>query len=388
MTELATALSELDRSGAELRGRYAELEPANTKLQAVVLESNKTIERLSSEVHRAETSSDRFAHQLAEQKNVEKSLRSELAAAQTEKADLAEQIEQLANSLEVARKELVSGAEMHNVKADLDREQANAAKLRADIEERDGQIAELFREIDKAVRQTGDARAAASQLDSRLRAVGDEHEKALAQLKQEWIEVTEENDRIHGMMEQRESEMAAVRMEMQQIQAGRQELVDEIDSLKCLIEELELELRNKRMLIATLERDGGRRAANDTTQAMQVTETADAVADRDPDAFVQPRSLIAQDQRRKQYPLVKPTITLGRSSDCDIRLGGSYTSRHHARLVTDRSGTTIEDLDSINGVQVNSQTVKTRRLHDGDTIQIGQNLFTFVDPDEAQVAGH
>ena len=51
--------------------------------------------------------------------------------------------------------------------------------------------------------------------------------------------------------------------------------------------------------------------------------------------------------------------------------------------MTDELGTVIEDLDSINGVQVNADTVKSYRLCDGDSVQIGKNLFVFSDPQQA-----
>ena len=383
MTALAAAVTELERSSAELKGRNAELESAYAKLQTLALESNKTIERFSADLRRVETESNRLARQLADQEKLEKSLRAELDDAQTAKVDLTRQVSDIESAHEVTRRKLLSASEAHELNAALELEQANTTKLVADLEQRDAKIAELTHLVDQAVAAARIAQAAASEWGSKLQTIGAEHERALTVLKQEWLEVTEDNDRISGVLEQKNAEVVESRMEIQQLRADRLNQDNEIDSLKRIVDELELELRTKRMLIASLEREGGHRPVSETTQNLQVTETKDPDATDETAALAHPRTLVAQGERYKQYPLIKQTVIVGRSADCDIRIGGSYTSRHHARIVSDQNGTTIEDLNSINGVQVNSENVTTsKRLHDGDTIQVGKNLFKFFDPHE------
>jgi pSer/pThr/pTyr-binding forkhead associated (FHA) protein len=43
------------------------------------------------------------------------------------------------------------------------------------------------------------------------------------------------------------------------------------------------------------------------------------------------------------------TVTLGRGNDCTLVLADDYASTHHARLVPDGTGWTVEDLGSTNG---------------------------------------
>jgi len=80
-----------------------------------------------------------------------------------------------------------------------------------------------------------------------------------------------------------------------------------------------------------------------------------------------------------KYPLFKQVITIGRTQDCDIQIPAQYVSREHARIMTDPQGTVIEDLDSRNGVLVNSKKVVRRRLRHGDHVDIGEVHFKFID---------
>lgn len=70
------------------------------------------------------------------------------------------------------------------------------------------------------------------------------------------------------------------------------------------------------------------------------------------------------------------TITIGRSSVCDLRLsdqGGG--SRIHCRVIADRHGIHLEDLGSRYGTLVNERVVQASSLYDGDTIGIGDTTF-------------
>jgi hypothetical protein len=92
------------------------------------------------------------------------------------------------------------------------------------------------------------------------------------------------------------------------------------------------------------------------------------------------RALVAIDGEKEiKYPLYKSEITIGRSSENDIDIRRPTISRRHARVFLKGSGSYIEDLDSKNGVYVNSVKVGTRALRDGDIVTIGESNFRFVD---------
>ena len=64
-------------------------------------------------------------------------------------------------------------------------------------------------------------------------------------------------------------------------------------------------------------------------------------------------------------------VTLGRASDCDLVLNHESVSRAHARFSRDGEGWRVEDLDSKNGLRVNTFRVDSERIRDGDRIDLG-----------------
>jgi pSer/pThr/pTyr-binding forkhead associated (FHA) protein len=69
--------------------------------------------------------------------------------------------------------------------------------------------------------------------------------------------------------------------------------------------------------------------------------------------------------------LRKKRVTLGKNIACDICLDDSLVSDEHASITRTDSGYVIEDLNSRNGITLNGRETHQRRLHKGDTIEIG-----------------
>jgi hypothetical protein len=78
-----------------------------------------------------------------------------------------------------------------------------------------------------------------------------------------------------------------------------------------------------------------------------------------------------------EYPLDKPTVTIGRGATCDIQIGTHYVSREHARVIATASGYLIENLGSRNGVFVNAVKVESQELAANDLITIGDTQFYY-----------
>ncbi len=70
---------------------------------------------------------------------------------------------------------------------------------------------------------------------------------------------------------------------------------------------------------------------------------------------------------------------IGRSPDNDVYVNSRFVSRHHAQLVTDDNGATIEDLNSTNGIFVNEKQVKSYRLQHGDVVTLGVHELVYYD---------
>jgi len=81
------------------------------------------------------------------------------------------------------------------------------------------------------------------------------------------------------------------------------------------------------------------------------------------------------------YSIDKPSILIGRSSQCDISVDSGLLSRHHATvLVVNPEMVILKDLDSTNGTFINTMRVNSpTRLRHGDVITIGDEKLVFID---------
>ena len=70
---------------------------------------------------------------------------------------------------------------------------------------------------------------------------------------------------------------------------------------------------------------------------------------------------------------------IGRSPDADVFLDDVTVSRNHALLVQRRDGVYIDDLGSLNGTYVNRQRIESKRLADGDELQIGKYKLSYLE---------
>lgn len=80
----------------------------------------------------------------------------------------------------------------------------------------------------------------------------------------------------------------------------------------------------------------------------------------------------------RNIPLGEGEHLVGRDPASTVWLDVPGVSRRHARIVIDRQGASIEDLESKNGTTVRDQMVEgPSPLHDGDRIQVGPILVVF-----------
>jgi hypothetical protein len=82
----------------------------------------------------------------------------------------------------------------------------------------------------------------------------------------------------------------------------------------------------------------------------------------------------------RAYDLLKPSVVIGRSKDCDIRVSDPNISRQHAEIRQEGSTYWIVDLDSTNGTSVNGRALKRAKLDDEDRITLGSTELVFRRP--------
>lgn len=80
----------------------------------------------------------------------------------------------------------------------------------------------------------------------------------------------------------------------------------------------------------------------------------------------------------ESFALEGERMTIGRNPDSGVFLDDVTVSRDHAVLVRRGGEWHLDDLGSLNGTYVNRQRVDSRRLEDGDELQIGKYKLTYL----------
>ncbi len=85
------------------------------------------------------------------------------------------------------------------------------------------------------------------------------------------------------------------------------------------------------------------------------------------------------DGARRDFPLGKPRVLIGRHNTCELRVPLPSVSRKHCELKVSSGSVKLRDLGSSNGTYVNGSRVKAETpLSPGDRIQVGAVIFTLV----------
>ena len=92
------------------------------------------------------------------------------------------------------------------------------------------------------------------------------------------------------------------------------------------------------------------------------------------------RILLASEGKTVIERELKPgRLVIGRTPDNDLQIDSKFISRHHCQIVTQADSCLIEDLNSTNGIYVQSKRVRRYNLNDGDVVQVGQHEIMYID---------
>ena len=122
-------------------------------------------------------------------------------------------------------------------------------------------------------------------------------------------------------------------------------------------------------------------SAAPVSAAPVATASVADVVRRDPELLPDgaPRYLILSDGNADTVFRLGRRTTIGRAEDNDICIPRTSISRHHAVIVSGPRQTTIEDLQSTNGIAVNRKRVRQSVLRDGDIVHVGKSKFRYSD---------
>ena len=92
------------------------------------------------------------------------------------------------------------------------------------------------------------------------------------------------------------------------------------------------------------------------------------------------RILLASDGTTVVERELKPgRLVIGRTPDNDLQIDSKFISRHHCQIITHVDSCLIEDLNSTNGIYVQSKRVRRHNLNDGDVVQVGRHEIMYID---------
>jgi serine phosphatase RsbU (regulator of sigma subunit) len=104
-----------------------------------------------------------------------------------------------------------------------------------------------------------------------------------------------------------------------------------------------------------------------------------------------PRLVVVDARGRRQVPVDKALLTLGRRSESDIRVGGTGVSRHHAEIAVTNGAYLLRDCASRFGTYVNGRRTDQTVLTHGDQIRLGEcqdTKIVFLVGDDEQSREH
>ena len=266
--------------------------------------------------------------------------------------------------------------------------------LAAGIADRDSRIARLLDKADLLHKEAAEARTEVA----RLRQEREVERREVATLRAELErrapvddgeldrEVAQRADSLQAEstsaaadLEAARKEIADTRAQLEQARADatrlEQALVEKDRALAARderIRTLQLEIQQRPGAVVQLNAPDASRQARDS----KTMQRADAA----PDSASTPALVCLTSDGPRRFALATGTVTIGRSSACNIQILTHFVSREHARLtVSPRGGVIIEDLGSTNGVFVNSVRVDRQELHHGDVVTVGESQFRFLE---------
>ncbi len=88
--------------------------------------------------------------------------------------------------------------------------------------------------------------------------------------------------------------------------------------------------------------------------------------------------MFKSDGTRRDFPVTKDRVVIGRKPSCDLRIPLSSVSRQHCEIRMEGDKAVVCDLGSSNGTFHNSVRIQEQELAAGDALIIGPVVFTVV----------
>ena len=358
--ELRTALANAERRIEELneRSRIADAERGVAVARANA-EAAQLREQLASHLESLQTAKERLSVQSADIPGLEDQLFARADRIAALEKTLAARSELLARTEE--RREILD-CEGVNLRETLARRNAQIATLEADL------LARQHRETQLSAR-LADALASTDPYVPELRAELHARDEQIRLLKLD-VEIA----RSHAAEKDHDLQVAEeyirnLEIEVRDKNSKLEEANVTVEEWRAVIAESQRSILQRDGQIQQLQSDLDKRIVASTDSAAQ---TGEEVALEGP-----ARVLIRTDGNTDFVHVLGRRTRIGRGSDNELVLDTKHISRYHAVLLAGPVHTSIEDLNSTNGVAVNGKRVSRQILKDGDRVTIGRTQFRY-----------
>jgi chromosome segregation ATPase len=369
-------IAELER---EVANRTERQQRADSLAEQAVARADSLHEQLVGQSRRAAT----LDAELSDLRGDPQAIRATIAALETQLASVKTAAATADALLAATREELADAtralAEQHVLQ--LHRDDEHAAALAAAAERRASELATAAETALAAAASATLPTAAALETVARLEA---ELERKRAELVAQRAELLEQSDRLAAAETKLEPTLRQLTETRAQLDQARSDAARMERSL--VDKDRALDARDQR--ISTLQREldqklGALQKLNAMDLSLQGLDSKMSERLRPSDSAVDqpntPALVCLTSDMPRQYALTKKTMTIGRSSRCDIQVLTHFVSREHARVTIARGTAVIEDLGSTNGIFVNAVRIDRQELRHGDLVTIGETRFRFLE---------
>jgi hypothetical protein len=370
--ELRNALATSERRIEELneRARIADAE-RNVAVTRANAEAAQLREELGRHLEKISTASERLGVQRTDEPELQDELfrrYDRINALESEVAHQSKTILDTAALLSASQKRADAlDVESMNLRAGVARRDSQIAILEAELQARQdreahlaARLTELHSSIDVNVPDLRDELRARDEqvrrLDADLKAA-----QALLDDKNEDLQVAEESIRnLEIEVRDKSGKLSEANVAVEEWRAVIAESQRSILQRDSRIQELETDMQKRLAAVAAVAADSA-------------AQTGEEIALEGP-----ARVLIRTDGNTDFVHVLGRRTRIGRGNDNELVLDTKHISRYHAVLLAGPVHTSIEDLNSTNGVFVNGKRISRHVLKDGDRVTVGKTHFRYT----------
>jgi hypothetical protein len=367
----------------ELRGALAAAERRIVELneRARIADAERSVA-----VARANGECEQLRQQLTAQLEMLSTARGRLGVQAVDQTELQDAFDSRGDRIAALERELAAQARvLEDVRAQLaaSRQRAetldcDGMNLRATVARRNAQIQML--EADLASRQQREA-ALQARLTDALASVDPnvpELRNEISSREQKLRDLKVELEAARNQVREKDADLEVAEENIRQLESDLRNKSSKLEEASVTVEEWRAVIAESQRSI--LQRDNRIHQLENEVLQHRFSSTLDTAArtGEEPALEGPARVLIRTDGNTDFVHVLGRRTRIGRGSDNELVLDTKHVSRFHAVLLAGPVNTSIEDLNSTNGVYVNGKRVTRQVLQDGDRVTVGRTEFRYT----------